>query len=48
MELYNTYSSLGGNHFREYVDAWRREMEELPIHKPTKGKTKKQVLNEDK
>ena len=22
-ELYSTYKTLGGNHFREYVDAWK-------------------------
>lgn len=29
-ELYNTYKSLGGNHFKEYVNAWKDEMENLP------------------
>lgn len=29
-ELYNTYKSLGGNHFKEYVDAWKNELETLP------------------
>ena len=29
-ELYNTYKGLGGNHFKEYVDAWKEELEELP------------------
>lgn len=33
-ELYNTYKSLGGNHFREYVDAWKQELEELPTTAP--------------
>lgn len=33
-ELYNTYRSLGGNHFREYVDAWKQELEELPTSAP--------------
>jgi len=30
-ELYGTYKSLGGNHFKEYVDAWREELDELPV-----------------
>lgn len=34
-ELYNTYASLGGNHFREYVDAWKQELEDLPVIPPT-------------
>jgi len=29
-ELYNTYKTLGGNHFKEYVDQWKQEMESLP------------------
>lgn len=35
-ELYNTYRSLGGNHFKEYVDAWKHEMETLPVNPPKK------------
>jgi hypothetical protein len=34
-ELYNTYKTLGGNHFREYVDAWKQELESLPNNTPT-------------
>ena len=34
MELYNTYSRLGGNHFQEYVDGWKRDVMELPTEKP--------------
>jgi len=37
-ELYNTYKSLGGNHFKEYVDAWKEELEELPSTAPLKGR----------
>jgi hypothetical protein len=44
-ELYNTYGELGGNHFKEYVDVWKKEMEELPLSKD-KAKTKKKVLAE--
>ena len=29
-EMYDTYKKLGGNHFREYVNAWKDEMENLP------------------
>lgn len=29
-EMYNTYRELGGNHFREYVDEWKNEMDALP------------------
>lgn len=54
-ELYNTYKSLGGNHFREYVDAWKDEMNSLPSEKPkpkrtyTKRKSStKKVLVEDR
>lgn len=36
-ELYNTYKSLGGNHFKEYVNAWKDEFESLPM----KGENKK-------
>lgn len=37
-ELYKTYASLGGNHFREYVDAWKLELEDLPST-PPQGRT---------
>ncbi len=30
-ELYNTYKNLGGNHFKEYVDAWKEEFDDLPV-----------------
>lgn len=29
-ELYNTYEQLGGNHFKEYVDAWKADVDSLP------------------
>lgn len=32
-ELYNSYKKLGGNHFREYVDEWKKEMNQLPHQK---------------
>ena len=37
-ELYNTYKSLGGNHFKEYVDAWKKELDDLPSTPPVKSK----------
>ena len=44
MELYNTYSKLGGNHFQEYVDGWKRDVMELPTEKPRQRRR----LNEGK
>lgn len=29
-ELFKTYTNLGGNHFREYVNSWKEEMDALP------------------
>lgn len=29
-ELYKAYEELGGNHFKEYVDQWKIEMESFP------------------
>lgn len=46
-ELYNTYRSLGGNHFKEYVDAWKEELEELPSTPPTKRGRKALITNTD-
>ena len=40
-ELYNTYANLGGNHFREYVDAWKDEFDALPVT-PAKRNSRKQ------
>ena len=31
-ELYNNYRSMGGNHFKEYVDSWRIDVKNLPKH----------------
>ena len=42
-ELYSTYKSLGGNHFKEYVDAWKEELEELPTVAPVKGRKSRTV-----
>ena len=29
-ELYKTYKSLGGNHFKEYVNQWKETVDNLP------------------
>jgi hypothetical protein len=39
-ELYNDYTEMGGNHFKEYVDQWKEEMEKLPKEKPGTNKQK--------
>lgn len=31
IELYNHYAKMGGNHFIEYVDTWKTEVENLPL-----------------
>lgn len=30
-ELFKTYTNLGGNHFREYVNTWKEEMDNIPL-----------------
>lgn len=30
-ELYDAYTKLGGNHFKEYVNQWKNGMDELPL-----------------
>lgn len=43
-ELYNTYKNMGGNHFKEYVDQWKQEIESLQTeeeHKKAKAKAAK-------
>ena len=42
-ELYKTYAELGGNHFKEFVDAWKAEFDALPL-----APVEKKKLNEDK
>lgn len=48
LELYNTYKTMGGNHFKEYVDQWRQEMESLPSEEEYRKikKDKKTKINE--
>ena len=31
IELYNRYRDMGGNHFAEYVDGWKHDVEDLPV-----------------
>lgn len=38
VELYNDYKNMGGNHFTEYVDQWKDEMEKLPTEKKSTKK----------
>ena len=47
-ELYSTYGELGGNHFKEFVNGWKEELEDLPVEEKVKSKRKKKVLVEDK
>ena len=30
-ELYDCYRHMGGNHFKEYVDQWKEEINSLPV-----------------
>ena len=46
MELYTTYSRLGGNHFKEYIDQWKEEVNNLPLE--IKKKSTKKILTEKK
>ena len=41
-ELYSSYKKLGGNHFREYVDEWKKEMNQLPHQK---GEQKMDIMS---
>lgn len=47
-ELYNTYKTMGGNHFKEYVDQWKQEMESFPSEEEymKRKKDKKTKINE--
>lgn len=54
-EMYGSYKALGGNHFKEYVNAWKEEMESLPLeneYKKTNGlngnKKKRKATNKKK
>jgi len=46
-ELYTTYKKLGGNHFKEYVDAWREDIDSLPREpvKKTRSKSKSKTTD---
>lgn len=39
-ELYNRYKQLGGNHFAEYIDRYKSDIEKLPDAKKTKSQKK--------
>lgn len=52
-ELYNNYKDLGGNHFAEYIDAYKEAIENLPTEHikvekktATKKPSKKKILVE--
>ena len=45
-ELYNTYKKLGGNHFKEFVDAWKEEFDALPGAIETPVKTTKKATKD--
>jgi len=52
-ELFDDYKDMGGNHFKEYVNIWKEEVNGLPLEKPEVKKKrtsvkKKQLLLEDK
>lgn len=44
-ELYDHYKKMGGNHFKDYVDQWKLEVEKLPLEPPKdkQDSTKKYV-----
>lgn len=39
-ELYNRYKQLGGNHFKEYIDLYKADIERLPNEKKNKSQKK--------
>lgn len=43
-ELYSRYRELGGNHFTEYVDAYKEEIDNLPTTAEKKKTTKKRLV----
>lgn len=43
-ELYSEYRDMGGNHFKEYVDAWKNEVETLPLQKKNSTSTPKRKV----
>lgn len=50
LELYNTYKMMGGNHFVEYVDQWKQEMETIPLddeeHKNKSKTARNKIISE--
>ena len=45
-DLYQSYKKLGGNHFKEYVDQWKHEVESLPFEKVKLTRVKKAKKND--
>ena len=45
-ELYNKYRDLGGNHFAEYVDAYKDDIEALPTEQKKRKPSKEKTSNE--
>lgn len=39
-ELYDDYKDMGGNHFKEYVNIWKEEVNSLPLEKEENKKRK--------
>lgn len=46
-ELYSTYKSLGGNHFKEYVDAWKEAIDGLATTPSAEAKKVKKTDNKN-
>lgn len=45
-ELFHNYSNLGGNHFKEYVDEWRRILEGLPTKEEVQAEHANNITNQ--
>lgn len=46
-DLYQSYRKLGGNHFKEYVDQWKHEVESLPFEKVKISRVSKKSKKND-
>ena len=42
-ELYDSYKDLGGNHFIEYVNQWRDEMDGFPLEIKSRSRKRKKI-----
>lgn len=47
-DLYNSYATLGGNHFREYVDQWKTEIDNMPTEDEYLAQKAKKRAGQDK